>query len=103
MNRRQAERRICRAVADTIEGLGLKDFVGPQELEQLSLNEALLLQSEFRALIAELRRRGAELGVEPELESPPFDPGNLSDGDRKNRHAVPSHHDHCNCRKCLGR
>jgi hypothetical protein len=85
MNSRQAERRIYRAVADTVEGLGLKEFIGPQELEKLSLTEALLLQTEFRALIAELRRRGAELGVEPELDSPTFDPGNLSDGKRKNR------------------
>ena len=71
MNRIQAQRRICRAVADTVEGLGLREFIGPQELELLQLDEALLLRAEFRALIAELRRRGAGLGSNPPEKDDP--------------------------------
>ena len=90
MTRKEAERRVCRAIADTMEGMGIHEFISQSELLDRDPRNGKIagpdIRAEFQALIAELRRRGAELGVEPELESPPFNHGNLSDGDRKNRH-----------------
>lgn len=51
----EARKRVYLALADTAQGMGLKEFIPPSEFEQLTTAERRLVLDSFNAVIGVLR------------------------------------------------